>query len=164
MRSRSYILDLLIKEGTFENRNDIDSAMWFVISADGIAHPFSTNQVASSNNPCWTFPSRMFIQTPDIQRSYLYLTLCTYSPDGQGVVAVARSKIALRLLPAGNARQFTVPLMGATNSAKVVMQLKVVATISMVVPASNPDPSNLHLSSPIVNNYSVMQSPHLSHP
>ncbi|KAH0790441.1 hypothetical protein GPJ56_005737 [Histomonas meleagridis] len=128
-----YLLDLFIKDGEFKVQLDnYISTLWFLISADGLQNAFSTPQSPLSVNPIWDYPSRMIIQPSDIMHAYLYVTLCTYAPNGQDVIAIARSRVGLRSLPISNPRQFRFPLMSAKNAAQEVMSLNVVATLSQL--------------------------------
>jgi len=133
--SASWILDIIIKDGDFSSiPEEIDTAIWFVISADGLQNPFSTVQTTISKNPVWNYPSRLVLHFHDITRAYLYLTLCSYEYNGQGVQAIARSRVGLRYLPIGNPKQFRFPLMHARNAANTIMSLRVVATLSSFAP------------------------------
>ena len=128
-----YLLDLVIKDGEFKVQLDsYVSTLWFLISADGLQNAFSTPQSPLSENPSWDYPSRMIIQPPNIMQAYLYVTLCTYAPNGQDVIAIARSRVGLRSLPFSNPRQFKFPLMSAKNTAQEVMSLNVIATLSQL--------------------------------
>ena len=131
----TWILDVIIKDGTFVgNASDIESAMWFVVSADGSPQPFSTNQTSYSEKPSWNYPARLILELSDINRAYIYLTLCTYGKNGNGVVAVARCRLGLRYFPLGSPKQISFPLMHVKNSSLEVINLRVEATLSKIAP------------------------------
>ena len=143
MNVQHYILDLLIKKGEILLEEPISSPMWFIISCDGLAHPFSTNTVNASYKPEWNFPTRLILKIQDISRAYLYFTLCGYGANGRDVVALARSRVGLRSFPKGHPKQIRFPLMNASNSAQVAMNLNMTATLSVLStqPYSN-NPNN----------------------
>ena len=128
---QSWILDLIIRDGKIEtNCPKLNSSMWFVVSADGITRPFSTNESKDANNPSWNFAARMILQFTDIQRSYIYFTLCTKDPQTQEIVCIGRSRLGLRAFPIGSPKTFVFPVMRTENASRSVLSLRVTATLS----------------------------------
>ncbi|OHT13689.1 hypothetical protein TRFO_16126 [Tritrichomonas foetus] len=126
----SYILDLVIGKGNLMIPMNSASPMWFVISADGLQHPFSTPSVNASEKPEWNHKVRLILNIEDLSRAYIYFTLCTYSPNGRDVIAIGRSRVGLRNLPKGHPKQFMFPLMSPSNSAQEAMRINVIASFS----------------------------------
>ncbi|EAY21768.1 hypothetical protein TVAG_237940 [Trichomonas vaginalis G3] len=162
----SWILDLIIRDGEFYGNPDkIEGSMWFVLAADGYPQPFSTQPCSASQKLKWDFPYRLTLQINDINRAYLYVTLCTYGPKGFGVEALGRSRFGLRSLPLGSPKQFSFPIMDSKNSANEIMSVRVVATLSMIAPQfyliSNPmyhSENTLIQPSPVKNEISEFRT------
>jgi hypothetical protein len=128
------VLDLILNDAQLNPSaiEEIHGPLWFVISADGLASAFATPLRSISSGLQWNFRARLLIKIPDIQNSYLYMTLCTYGPSGEGSVAVARSRIGLRSLPMGVPKQFSFPLMRSQNGAQEMAKVRLCATASPV--------------------------------
>lgn len=121
----------------------VNGGLWLIVNADGIPRPFSTTEVPSSNHPVWNFPARMILQFNDVSRSYLYITLCTHGFNGTSVEVLGRSRIGLRALPVGSPKIFEFPIMHPSNSAQIVLNCRVKATLSSIT-ASYARPPNAH--------------------
>jgi hypothetical protein len=139
---QTWILDLLVNEVELHSScaDEVHGAVWLVMSADGLSSPFSTPTRSLSSRPAFNFPARLFLKIPDLQNAYLFVTLCTYGPDGAGAIPLARSRVGLRSLPNGFPKQFRFPLMKYQNGAQQSAVLSVKATMSQVsgVPNSYP--------------------------
>ena len=126
------VLDLIVKDAIISNNiQEISTPLWIVINVDGLERPFSTNVATGGSHPVWNFPVRVVIQVPDVSKAYLYATLCTYGPNHQGSVPVARSRIGLRALPRGSPKQFSFPLMRTQNGAQELASLTLAATLGV---------------------------------
>ena len=128
---QSWVLDLIIRDGVMDaGQPDLKSGMWLIISADGIPRPFATTECEYSHTPSWNFPARLVLQFGNIQRAYLYVTLCTHGETANLVNCIGRSRIGLRSLPIGSPKTFHFPLMEPLNAANSVMTLRITATLS----------------------------------
>ena len=161
MRAKQWILDVVIQEGQYVgDTDDVEGSLWFVVACDGTTQPFSTIPTGLSERLTskWDFPRRLILQVDDISRAYIFFTLCTYGKDGVGVIPIARSRICLRSLPIGSPKQFTFPMMSVKNSSLEVMQIKVLATLSLLSPTyslapSMPLHSQMSMGNPMNRNF-----------
>ena len=128
----SWILDLVIKDATINNKiTDLKTPIWFVVLADGMQQPFSTNQVQFSRTPSWNYPARLVLHFLDISRAYLYVTLCTFGNNE--ILPLARSRVSLRNLPIGSPKVFKFPLLTPQNDEEAV-SFRCVGTLSSFTP------------------------------
>jgi hypothetical protein len=139
---QTWILDLVVNEVELNApcAEEVHGAVWLAMSADGLASPFSTPTRSLSTHVVFNFSARLFLKIPDLQNAYLFVTLCTYGPDGAGAIPLARSRVGLRSLPNGFPRQFRFPLMKYQNGAQQSAVLCVKATMSQVSGVSNSYP------------------------
>lgn len=133
---------MIIMDGTVGDLNPPPmGAVWLIVSADGIPRPFSTTACGFSNHLTWNFPARLILQFNDVSRSYMYVTLCTHGMNGTSVEVLGRSRIGLRALPIGSPKVFEFPIMHPSNSAQVVLNCRIKATLSSIT-ASYAKPPN----------------------
>jgi hypothetical protein len=134
-----WILDLVVKDASLGAQfQSVSTPIWLVINVDGLTRPFSTPPASISSGPSWNFPARLFLSIADITTGYLYVTMCTFGPNNQGVVTLARSRIGLRSLPRDAPKLFRFPLMWTQNGAQECARLCVCATLSALAPADGP--------------------------
>ena len=136
---KQWILDFVIKDGDYVgDPSNVEGSIWLVVAIDGSNQPFSTTQTGFSQNPVWNFAYRVLLNVSDLNRSYMYLTLCTFGNGGVGVVPLARSRVCLRSLPIGYPKLFSFPVMNVKNSSVPVLNIRVLATLSLLAPQLAP--------------------------
>jgi hypothetical protein len=126
-----WILDLVVKDAALDPQvQSISTLIWLILNVDGLAQPFSTPTASVSAGLSWDFPARLFLSLSDVAGAYLYVTMCTFGPNNQGLVTIARSRIGLRSLPRDSPKTFRFPLMRSQNGAQEFARLCVCATLS----------------------------------
>jgi hypothetical protein len=135
----------MVKEAEIDDvsAKDVHGAIWLVIFADGLDAPFSTTPRTVTSGKTFNFPARLLLKVPDVQNAYLYVTLCTYGPDGTKAIPLAKSRVGLRSLPQQFARAFRFPLMKYQNGAQPMAHLSLEARMQPInaVPHSTPGSS-----------------------
>jgi hypothetical protein len=134
-----WILDIVLKDANLNPQFQTTvTPIWLVVNADGLAQQFSTPTASISTGLMWNFPARLFLSVSNIATSYLYVTMCTFGPNNQGNIQLARSRIALRGVPRDVPKVFRFPLMCAQNSAQEFARLTACASLSPIAGAEGP--------------------------
>jgi hypothetical protein len=121
------VVDAVMNPGFANSRSPI----WLVMSADGLAHPFSTHEATVDHSQVVNFqyPFRLVLSGSDISISYLYISMCTRAwQQDVAIRLLARCRISFASMPRGNAKLIKFPMYNENNEE--VCTVKFRATIS----------------------------------
>ena len=132
----TYLLDVVVTRAEdLSPEYSSDAPIWLVFQADSLEQAFSTPKVPASN-PTWDYPFRLVLNVPDINISYLFVTMCTYDRQRQ-IKPIARCRLQLGSMPSGNAKKIQFPMLMKGNR---VCTMRFCATISQYSPQARTQP------------------------
>jgi hypothetical protein len=129
-----FLLDFVLGKVSFSALSlQEDKPVWFVFKADGLPNQLVSNPMPASVNEV-NFAVRLILELPNLSGAYLYISLCCHDDVGRQVRRMGFAKLGLKAFPVGNPKQFSFPVMDASNTAVVIARVTFTACISAFVP------------------------------